>query len=259
MKITVIGRTVYDEIAADCAIDNMCNDVIADDHMLDNSANAAHLAEFAGRLCYMSYGKGRKSTDEYIENILAHAHGSVLEHVNYTVLIEGVSRTLTHELVRHRAGTAYSQLSQRYVDESEAAFVWPNEYNDLHESIQEEVHNHILRSQALYLTIMKDLSARYQRAHGTKPPMDLVKAWRGAARKVLPQGTETKIVMTANVRAWRNVLEQRGSLHADPEIRQLAVALYQVLSAEAPVFFADFELHSAEDRGNWLSCKYRKV
>ena len=66
-----------------------------------------------------------RTTRDYLENIKKQGHGSVLEHANYSVLVEGVSRSLTHELVRHRAGWAYSQLSQRYVDESVADFVMP--------------------------------------------------------------------------------------------------------------------------------------
>ena len=88
------------------------------------------LGEIAGRTCYMSFGKGRKSNREYLENILSSKHGSVLEHAVWNLLITGVSRALTHELVRHRAGFGYSQLSQRYVDESEARYVVPPLYQE---------------------------------------------------------------------------------------------------------------------------------
>src|SRR5436189_4212988 len=93
---------------------------------LGESTDGERLAEFAGRLCYMSQkNPANRSTGDYLENIKRQGHGSVLEHANYSLLLEGVSRSLTHELVRHRAGFAYSQLSQRYVDESEANFVVP--------------------------------------------------------------------------------------------------------------------------------------
>src|SRR6266699_2986056 len=93
---------------------------------LGESTDGEQLAEFAGRVCYMSqHNPAKRSTREYLDNIKKQGHGSVLEHANYTLLLEGVSRSLTHELVRHRAGFAYSQLSQRYVDESEANFVVP--------------------------------------------------------------------------------------------------------------------------------------
>src|SRR5215468_12166332 len=93
---------------------------------IGESTDGERLAEFAGRLCYMSqHNPAKRQTREYLENIKKQGHGSVLEHANYSILLEGVSRSLTHELVRHRAGFAYSQLSQRYVDESEASFVIP--------------------------------------------------------------------------------------------------------------------------------------
>src|ERR1700753_1560569 len=92
----------------------------------DPGSDGERLAEFAGRLCYMSQrNPAKRSTEEYLTNILKQGHGSVFEHAVYVLLIEGVSRSLTHELVRHRAGFGYSQLSQRYVDESNAAFVVP--------------------------------------------------------------------------------------------------------------------------------------
>src|SRR5208337_4279016 len=96
----------------------------------DAQAAGEGLTEIAGRTCYMSFGKGRKSNQEYVENILSSKHGSVLEHAVWCLLITGVSRALTHELVRHRAGFGYSQLSQRYVDESDARYVVPPLYQE---------------------------------------------------------------------------------------------------------------------------------
>ena len=90
------------------------------------SSDGERLAEFAGRLCYMSqHNPAGRSTADYLQNILKQGHGSVFEHSTYVLLIEGISRSCSHELVRHRAGLGYSQLSQRYVDESHAAFVMP--------------------------------------------------------------------------------------------------------------------------------------
>src|SRR2546429_5439422 len=91
-----------------------------------DASSGERLAEFAGRVCYMSqHNPANRSTAEYLENIKKQGHGSVLEHAVYVLLIEGISRSCSHELVRHRAGFGYSQLSQRYVDESHAAFVMP--------------------------------------------------------------------------------------------------------------------------------------
>jgi thymidylate synthase (FAD) len=91
-----------------------------------DASDGERLAEFAGRLCYMSqHNPVNRTTAEYLENIKKQGHGSVLEHAVYVLLIEGISRSCSHELVRHRAGFGYSQISQRYVDESHAAFVMP--------------------------------------------------------------------------------------------------------------------------------------
>ena len=84
----------------------------------DTEIGGEQLVEAGGRLCYVSYGKGRKTNAEYIDNIIESKHGSVLEHAVWNFIIAGVSRSFTHELIRHRAGWGYSQLSQRYVDES---------------------------------------------------------------------------------------------------------------------------------------------
>ncbi len=91
-----------------------------------DASDGERLAEYAGRVCYMSqHNPVNRTTAEYLENIKKQGHGSVLEHAVYVLLIEGISRSCSHELVRHRAGFGYSQLSQRYVDESHAAFVMP--------------------------------------------------------------------------------------------------------------------------------------
>src|SRR5215470_14432681 len=127
-KVYVLGRQVVEE-------DELAR-FLNDEGMLfstDTSLAAEVLAEVAGRTCYMSFGKGRKSNQEYLENILSSKHGSVLEHAVWNVLITGVSRALTHELVRHRAGFAYSQLSQRYVDEGDAHYVVPPLYQESEE------------------------------------------------------------------------------------------------------------------------------
>src|SRR4051812_33971061 len=93
----------------------------------DTEVAAEHLSEIAGRLCYMSFAKPRPGGNRvYLEHIKEVGHGSVLEHAVWNFIVTGVSRSLTHELVRHRAGTGFSQLSQRYVDESIAEYVEPD-------------------------------------------------------------------------------------------------------------------------------------
>src|SRR3989304_1753714 len=122
----------------------------------DSIVAGEQLAEAAGRLCYLSFGKGRKTNAEYLSNILDQKHGSVLEHAVWNFIIAGVSRSFTHELVRHRAGFAYSQLSQRYVDESIASYIEPDIIAD-----DERLHDVWLRavevSHQAYLTLVAGL------------------------------------------------------------------------------------------------------
>jgi thymidylate synthase (FAD) len=223
---------------------------------IGDSTDGERLAEFAGRLCYMSQkNPASRNTGDYLENIMKQAHGSVLEHANYSLLIEGVSRSLTHELVRHRAGFAYSQLSQRYVDESEANFVLPPAIigdDDLERAWRDQIES----AQRSYIALVEKLMERYawvpDRVHRRKMA-------REAARGVLPNSTETKLVVTGNVRAWRAMLELRASEGAELEIRRLAVALVRILQAEAPRFFSDFEIYQAEDRRESARSTYHKV
>ncbi len=225
-------------------------------HWLGESTDGERLAEFAGRLCYMSQkNPANRGTREYLENIKKQGHGSVLEHANYSLLIEGVSRSLTHELVRHRAGFAYSQLSQRYVDESQAAFVVPPAILG-DDALLAQWTAQMETAQATYIALVEKLMERYgwvaDKVHRRKMA-------REAARGVLPNSTETKIVVTANARAWRTMLELRSSEGAEFEIRRMAVATLRLLQTEAPGFFSDFETYVAEDRAEAARIGYHKV
>jgi thymidylate synthase (FAD) len=223
---------------------------------LGESTDGERLAEFAGRLCYMSQrNPASRSTREYLENIKRQGHGSVLEHASYSILLEGISRSLTHELVRHRAGFAYSQLSQRYVDESEASFVVPPAIVG-DEALEGAWRAQIEEAQRSYVSLVEQLMARYgwvaDKVHRRKMA-------REAARGVLPNSTETKIVVTGNARAWRTMLELRSSEGAELEIRRLAVAVLRLLQREAPAFFNDFEVYVADDRREAARIGYHKV
>jgi thymidylate synthase (FAD) len=225
-------------------------------HWIGDSSDGERLAEFAGRLCYMSQkNPANRTTAEYLENIKKQAHGSVLEHANYSLLLEGVSRSLTHELVRHRAGFAFSQLSQRYVDESVADFVVPPAIIG-DEPLEAAWRGQMEEAQRAYIALVQQLMERYawvtDKVHRRKMA-------REAARGVLPNSTETKIVVTANVRAWRSTLELRGSEGAELEIRRLAVEIVRILKREAPAFFSDFEIYTSEDKREAARSDYHKV
>ena len=221
----------------------------------DSEVPGEAVAEFAGRLCYLSFGAdagiegghraigGRTTNEAYLANILKVKHGSVLEHAVWTLLLEGVSRSLTHELVRHRAGFGFSQLSQRYVDESEIAFVLPPEIDE--ESRGFEIWMGACESSLVaYREILQEMAGRL----GEEGPATMrKKRARQAARAVLPNAAETKIVVTGNARAWRHFVEMRGSASADVEIRRLAVAVLRVLGAEAPHIFGDMHVVPQHD------------
>jgi thymidylate synthase (FAD) len=220
------------------------------------ATDGERLAEFAGRLCYMSQGNpARRTTADYLENIKKQGHGSVLEHAVYVLLLEGISRSCTHELVRHRAGFGYSQLSQRYVDESHAAFVVPPAMLG-DEKLEAAWLAQVTAAQEAYVRAVEDLMRRYE---WVADKVHRRKMAREAARSLLPNATETKIVVSANVRAWRTMLELRCGEGAEQEIRRMAVTCLRVLAAETPLLFGDFEVYRAEDGAEAARVTYHKV
>jgi thymidylate synthase (FAD) len=203
------------------------------------------LAEFAGRACYQSWNKPNPSTatnSGYLRHILEVGHLSVLEHGSVTFYITGISRSLTHELIRHRH-FSYSQLSQRYVPERNAAMVEPEVIAadpELHKTFVEATE----ASVRAYTELLEGLEQRFADVkNGTLRR----KQARQAARAVLPNATETRIVVTGNYRAWRHFIAMRASEHADVEIRELAVECLRQLQQVAPNVFADFTISELDD------------
>lgn len=220
----------------------------------DTEVGAERLAEIAGRVCYMSYGKGRKTNAEFLSHIIEVGHGSVLEHGVWSFLITGVSRSFTHELIRHRH-FSYSQLSQRYVDESESSFVEPDVIAadpELHAVWTDAVN----ATRAAYDRLVQGLEAKF-----TDVPEKTLrrKMARQAARSVLPNATETKIFVTGNARALRHFIELRGSEHAEVEIRKVAVAILEIMRREAPNVFADYTLVPLADGTQATHTEHPKV
>jgi thymidylate synthase (FAD) len=221
----------------------------------DTSVPAEQLIEIAGRLCYTSYGKGRKSNQDYIRHILEVGHGSVIEHAVWSFLFTGISRSLTHELIRHRAGFSYSQLSQRYVDEAQTDFVEPDciaEDPQLHQLWADTVE----ASRLAYVKLVDKLSEKY-----TDVPDKTLrrKLARQAARSVLPNATETKIFVTANGRSLRNFIELRAHEAADIEIRKVAIKILRLMQKEAPNIFSDYEIYRLPDGTEAARTAFRKV
>ena len=198
------------------------------------------LAEFAGRACYQSWTKPNPATATnagYLHHILEVGHLSVLEHGSVSFYLTGVSRSLTHELIRHRH-FSYSQLSQRYVPEGDAAMVEPAVIAD-----DPELHQQFLDASAAAVASYEKLLAGLEERFADEPNRTLRrKQARQAARAVLPNATETRMVVTGNYRAWRHFVAMRASEHADVEIRDLAIACLEILQAEVPGVFADFTI-----------------
>jgi thymidylate synthase (FAD) len=220
------------------------------------SSGGERLAEYAGRLCYMSqHNPIGRTTAEYLENIKKQGHGSVLEHAVYVLLIEGISRSCSHELVRHRAGFGYSQISQRYVDESHAAFVLPPAtIGDA--TLEKEWEEQVTAAQASYVRAVEGLMERYA---WVADKVHRRKLAREAARSVLPNATEVKIVVSGNARAWRTMLELRCGEGAELEIRRMAIAVLRVLQQEAGALFSDFSIYVADDKQEAARVEYHKV
>lgn len=221
----------------------------------DTEVGAEALCEIAGRVCYMSFGKGRRTNRDYLGNIIQMQHGSVLEHAVWSFLLCGVSRSFTHELVRHRAGFGYSQLSQRYVDESTADFVEPDcisQDPELHKVWLEAIEH----AHAAYCKLVDGLAQKFE---SEPAPTLRRKLARQAARSVLPNATETKIFVTGNARAWRHFIELRANEHAEAEIRAVAVQILRVLQQEAPNLFGDYHVERLPNGDEVAHTEHRKV
>jgi len=203
------------------------------------------LAEFAGRACYQSWSKPNPATATnagYLRHILEVGHLSVLEHGTVSFYLTGVSRSLTHELIRHRH-FSYSQLSQRYVPEHDADMVEPGVIAD-----DPELHQLFLDAADASVRAYEALLEGLEKRFADEPNATLRrKQARQAARAVLPNATETRIVVTGNYRAWRHFIAMRATEHADVEIRQLAVECLRQLQREVANVFADFEIATLDD------------
>jgi thymidylate synthase (FAD) len=203
------------------------------------------LAEFAGRACYQSWHKPNPATATnagYLRHILEVGHLSVLEHGTATFYLTGLSRSCTHELIRHRH-FSYSQLSQRFVPERDAAMVEPAVIAE-----DPELHKRFVAATEAALQAYDELLAGLERKFADVPSATLRrKQARQAARSVLPNATETRIVVTGNYRAWRHFVAMRATEHADVEIRAVAVACLRELQRVAPNVFNDFTVSTLAD------------
>lgn len=226
--------------------------------------DSAQLCKFAGQLCYMSFGPKRTCNEDaqkYIDHIKESSHGSVLEHANFSFLFYGISRSCTHELVRHRAGMSYSQQSQRFVDGKKLRFVERPEYSgdpQFHAAFETRIEIAAQEYDDIAHRLADKQAAGWRQLEAERKT-DVKKKMNQCARSLLPNETEAPIVVTANARAWRHFLEMRASEFAEIEIRELAFRTYRCLNRLAPMIFSDYEVVTLKDGTKALSTRYRKV
>jgi thymidylate synthase (FAD) len=224
---------------------------------------SSQLCKTAGQVCYASFGP-RRTTNEnaaaYFERLASAGHGSVLEHANFSFLLYGISRSVTHELVRHRH-LNFSQVSQRYVSGSVLRFVERPEYQSdpgLHGLFEERID----RAATEYEAMAEHLLERQERGDAlldARYKTDARKKVQQTARSLLPNETEAPMVCTGNVRALRHVIEMRADEHAESEIRNLAVRLFLCLATADPILFGDYRLQSLPDGTYKVTTEYRKA
>jgi thymidylate synthase (FAD) len=220
-------------------------------------SDGENLVEAAGRMCYRSWqpydpekpeatnpnvSQVRRGNERYLANVLKSGHGSILEHVNMTFICRHVSRVFTHELVRHRAGMAYSQESLRYVRLDDLSFWMPEaaRNNPAAKEKYESVIDFLENTQKELADIfgIRDSSDFTEKKHLTS-----------MFRRLAPIGLGTSIMVTGNLRAWRHIIAMRTSPAAEEEIRIVAGQIADICKREYPNIFQDMEFDPAS--GTW--------
>jgi thymidylate synthase (FAD) len=256
-SIFLIARPAVDLEAMRGYLEDVGGESWLDRRLAETGGNPNHgelLVEFCGRACYRSWEPGlnpnvsRIRTDPlvYLDNILSSAHGSVLEHANYTFALRNVSRVATHEIVRHRAGAAYSQESLRYVRLVDIGFRVPPALEPLRQQCIELVEK---------LEEFQVGAAKALRIDEQGIPFHVKKEVTSALRRLAPIGLSTDLIMTMNLRTLRHVVEMRTAPGAEEELRLIFGRIGEIMTQESSGVFQDFQ--RAED-GSWTA-KYRKV
>jgi len=236
-------------------------DYIEDPDQLDPSAQ---IVKLAGQMCYMSLGPVRtknKDVRKYVGNLVGSGHGSVLEHPNFTFLFYGVSRSFTHELVRHRAGMGYSQESQRYVGGNVLRFVERPEFQEdeiLHRQFEGRI-DRVAREYENTTIRLLELQEKGLNIVSAEHTTDKKKKVRQASRATLTNEAEAVIVATGNARAWRHIFNMRANEHAEIEIRRATFKAFLVLREVEPTSFSDFEIINLPDGTFAVKTPYPKV
>lgn len=192
-----------------------------------NTDQADPIMEFAGRTCYDAYGRKNPATAEnadYLANILDQGHLSVLEHSSFTFLLRNVSRSATHEIVRHRH-FSFSQESQRFVHGRKRDIVLPPALDELDDAQLDAIDAAFDENENTY-KILKAKGLSHKEASE-------------AARMFLPNAAATNIVITGNARSWKEFIEKRLAPGADAELQGIAQDILNTLEKVNPGVFSE--------------------
>jgi thymidylate synthase (FAD) len=211
----------------------------------DAHSEAEELMEAAGKLCYLSFSTdlnknltkvGTRSNYDYLQKgIIATKHGSVLEHATISIAFMNVSRVFTHELVRHRPGSAYSQVSGRYVRTDSVDMFLPTVIKENEEAVKIfERASKQMEDNVMELTRVFNIDEMK-----TQKEFSLKKILTSAFRRIIGNGQTNHIIATYNHRSLRHILEVRTSQHAEEEIRIAFYKLYKLLKAKYPAVYGD--------------------
>lgn len=225
----------------------------------DAPSDSEKLAEVMGRLCYRSFEPGlnpnvtrvREGNASYLSNIINVGHGSVVEHPVMNFIFADVSRVVTHELVRHRAGTAMSQESLRFVRLDKLSAYMPMCIEENEEGMQ------IFVKTLEQLEELQNTLAQVYAIEDEKK-FDVKKKLTSAFRRVAPIGLATTIGWSCNFRTLRHVLEMRTDPHAEEEIRYLFAEVYDVVKDRYPNLLGDYEVEMV-DGLPWIKTGHRKI
>ncbi|MCL4217391.1 MAG: FAD-dependent thymidylate synthase [Candidatus Hydrogenedentes bacterium] len=225
----------------------------------DAPTDAEKLCEVYGRMCYRSFEPGlnpnvtkiRKGNDIYLKNILKSGHGSVVEHPVLNFIFADVSRVFTHELVRHRAGTAISQESLRYVRLDRLSAYVPTHIGEDEKGM--EIFVKTIEQLEL---VQQQLAEAFNVAE--EPSFDRKKKLTSAFRRVAPMGVATSIGWSCNFRTLRHVIEMRTDPHAEEELRVVFGKVFEVVRDRYPNLMGDYE-REIVDGLPWIRTAFRKV
>lgn len=257
-KIILLAQTVVDDEGFEALLSELGVSNAAADACVSDAA-AQELIEIAGRLCYRSFEPGlnpnvskvREGNDKYLGNILRQRHGSVLEHASVTFAFLNVTRVFTHEIVRHRAGMAFSQESLRYVRLEELSAYLP-------EAFAEHSHSDLLEGEMRdAFELLERLQIRLAKVLGLDDMSDFSekKKLTSAMRRLAPIGLCTNIIVTANHRAWRHIVGMRCNEHAEEEIRVVMLEVARQLKEKFPNIYQDMTIVDGEN----ATFEYEKV